>query len=142
MKLKFFDKMNIKKVKWEKVLNLIERHLPLVLICIFIFIQSGKTARVVSYDGNTNFFIHKLAHFILFSLVFLFAHRSFGDKRKALIFTILYGISDEIHQSFIPTRTPSLTDVLIDSGAGLTMFYLISKYKKIMPISIVKFFNL
>ena len=142
MKVKFFNKIKFEKVKWDKVLNLIERHLPLFLICIFIFIQSGKTARVVSYDGNTNFFIHKLAHFFLFSFVYLFAQRSFGNSRKALIFTILYGISDEIHQSFVPTRTPSLTDVLIDSGAGLTMYYLVSKYKKFLPISIVKFFNL
>jgi VanZ family protein len=134
--------LNLKKFDWESLLNKIEKHLPLFLICIFIFIQSDKTARVVSYDGNTNWFIHKLAHFVLFSLVFLFANRSFGDKRKALVFTILYGISDEIHQSFVPTRTASLTDVLIDSSAGVSMYFLISKYKKYLPISITKFFNI
>ncbi|NBO23028.1 VanZ family protein [bacterium] len=134
--------LNLKKFDWESLLNKIEKHLPLFLICIFIFIQSDKTARVVSYDGNTNWFIHKLAHFVLFSLVFLFANRSFGDKRKALVFTILYGISDEIHQSFVPTRTASLTDVLIDSSAGVSMYILISKYKKYLPISIIKFFNI
>lgn len=142
MRIRLFNKINFKKIKWEEYLNFIEKHLPLVLICIFIFIQSGKTARVVSYDGNTNFFIHKLAHFVLFSFVFLFSHRSFGNKKTALIFTVLYGISDEIHQSFVPTRTPSLTDVIIDSAAGLSMLYLVSKYKKFLPISLIKFFNL
>jgi len=132
----------ITKSQFNKFLEFIEKHLPLVLVCVFIFIQSGKQARVVSYDGNTNYFIHKLAHFLLFSLVFMFAHRSFGNRKQALIFTIIYGISDEIHQYYVPTRTPSIVDVIIDSGAGLTWFFLIKKYKKYLPEVIKKFFNI
>jgi len=132
----------ITKNQFNKLLEFIETHLPLVLVCIFIFIQSEKQARVVSYDGNTNYFIHKLAHFLLFSLVFLFAHRSLGNRKYALVFTVLYGVFDEIHQYYVTTRNPSIIDVIIDSGAGLTWFILIAKYKKYFPKVIVKFFNL
>jgi VanZ family protein len=132
----------ITKSQFNRFLEFVERYLPLILVCVFIFIQSGKQARVVSYDGNTNYLIHKIAHFFLFSLVFLFAHRSFGNKKQALVFTVLYGISDEIHQNFVPTRTPSIIDIMIDSGAGLTWYLLIEKYKRFIPEVLVRFFNL
>lgn len=132
----------ITKSQFNRFLEFVERYLPLILVCVFIFIQSGKQARVVSYDGNTNYLIHKLAHFFLFSLVFLFAHRSFGNKKQALVFTVLYGISDEIHQNFVPTRTPSIIDIMIDSGAGLTWYLFIEKYKRFIPEVLVRFFNL
>ncbi len=39
-------------------------------------------------------------------------------RRKAilytLIITLLYAISDEYHQSFVPGRDPSLVDILFD----------------------------
>ena len=33
----------------------------------------------------------------------------------AILISIIYATTDEIHQSFIPGRTPALTDVMIDS---------------------------
>jgi VanZ family protein len=37
---------------------------------------------------------------------------------------LTYAISDEIHQTFVPTRTGSLTDVFIDSvGIFLAKYY-------------------
>lgn len=38
----------------------------------------------------------------------------------ALFFCVLYGISDEFHQSFVPGRTASLFDVMVDSAGGLS----------------------
>ncbi|MCS7284071.1 MAG: VanZ family protein [Anaerolineae bacterium] len=41
----------------------------------------------------------------------------------ALLLVLLYGASDEVHQAFVPGRTPSLWDVLIDGiGGGLALF--------------------
>lgn len=40
----------------------------------------------------------------------------------ALIGAVLYGISDEWHQSFVPNRTPSVFDLLVDAvGATLAL---------------------
>ena len=36
----------------------------------------------------------------------------------ALALLFLYSTSDEIHQSFVPTRTAHVTDVLIDTSGG------------------------
>jgi len=32
----------------------------------------------------------------------------------ALLLCLIYGVSDEIHQSFIPDRVPSVTDIVAD----------------------------
>lgn len=52
----------------------------------------------------------------------------------AFIFSVLYGISDEIHQSFVPNRTADLFDILADVigsfiGAYSGMILLMDKNK-------------
>jgi VanZ family protein len=120
-------------MKFKKLLYLIERFLPLILVCAFIFIESSKKAVSVSSSGGTDFFIHKLAHVVLYASLFLTAVRAFKNKKIALIFTIIYAISDEFHQIFTPTRTPALRDVLIDSLSASYVYYLITKYSKKLP---------
>lgn len=132
----------MKKFKFEKILIAIERYLPLFLMCTFIFIQSSRRAVAISYIGWFNYFLHKLAHIIVFSFLFLFACRAFRDKKLALIFIILYAISDEYHQSFVTTRTSAFTDVLIDVFAGAGIFYLSEKYQKKIPHVIRNFFHI
>jgi VanZ family protein len=49
---------------------------------------------------------------------------SFRYALVALLFAAAYAASDEYHQSFIPSREPSLSDVLIDTSgafAGLCL---------------------
>jgi VanZ family protein len=129
-------------MKFNKMLIKIERYLPLVLMCIFIFIQSSRKAVVVSYDGNTNFLAHKLAHVIVYILLFLASVRALKDFKRALVFTILYGISDEVHQMFVQTRTASFRDVIIDSCSAFVTYFLVTKYLKKLPLIIRKFFDL
>ena len=40
----------------------------------------------------------------------------------AFVIAVLYGVSDEFHQSFVPGRTPDAADVLADAvGAALAL---------------------
>lgn len=76
---------------------------------------------------SLNHFIRKCAHFLAYlvlGVIMLFAMRRIGlsDKRGvgfALLICIGYAITDELHQAFVPGRTPKLTDVLIDSSGAL-----------------------
>ncbi|MFZ1974041.1 MAG: VanZ family protein [Candidatus Acidiferrales bacterium] len=71
--------------------------------------------------------IRKCAHFteyFIFSLLILRGFRA-GEKgmhlRWALVTILIvagYAAMDEYHQSFVPGRTPAVTDVLIDTSGG------------------------
>ena len=67
--------------------------------------------------------IRKLAHFSLYTLVGILAmslmstYKIKQTKRIGISLSIgvLYAISDEIHQSFVPGRGPMVSDVFIDT---------------------------
>jgi len=44
-----------------------------------------------------------------------------GEAGIALVAVFLYAASDEFHQVFVPTRTPLVTDVFIDTTGGMVM---------------------
>jgi VanZ family protein len=86
------------------------------------------------------FFIRKAAHFFVYLglgfLIYRALSLSILNNRLTFIaswvLTILYAISDEIHQGFTPNRSPHWEDVIIDTVGGLigiTLAWLI--YRKI-----------
>lgn len=48
--------------------------------------------------------------------------------RRAVLFCILYGVMDEIHQSFIPGRTASVIDVLVDATGAVVVTLLAARF--------------
>ncbi|MFC0236534.1 VanZ family protein [Fictibacillus phosphorivorans] len=86
------------------------------------------------------FFIRKAAHFITYFVLGFLMYRALkhdllNNRLMWLIawfMTILYAISDEIHQGFTPNRSPHIEDVMIDATGGLIGILLASIiYKKI-----------
>lgn len=74
-----------------------------------------------------HFFIRKSAHFIAYFILGLFMIHTFrlmytlttASVMIAFGMTVLYAISDEVHQRFIPGRSGEVRDVLIDSVGSL-----------------------
>jgi len=126
----------------NKFYETLEDFFPLVVLSIYIFVQSGRPAVAVSYDGPTNYFIHKLAHIIVYSFLYLFACRAFKDKKISLVYCILFAISDEVHQFFTPTRNASVIDLLIDATSILGTNYFVENYNSKIPNVLRKFFGL
>ena len=91
------------------------------------------------YIEKTVVLVRKSAHFTLYFLLGLLVIsflKEFGLSRKSIIISIivvlLYAVSDEIHQTFIPGRSGEVLDVLIDTiGGSLStlLYYLI--YRRI-----------
>ncbi|WP_312469671.1 VanZ family protein [Neobacillus sp.] len=84
-----------------------------------------------------NFIIRKAAHLTAFGiLAFLFFQVLRNFRYPYLLswfFTFLYAMTDEWHQSLVPSRTASFKDVLIDGfGAfiALLLTYLFSTRKR------------
>ncbi len=74
-----------------------------------------------------NFFVRKLAHFFLY---FILGFLAFGSVKiivkkysKALVSSLIicftYATLDEIHQIYVPGRTPLVRDVVLDTAGGL-----------------------
>lgn len=80
--------------------------------------------------------VRKIAHFSEFAILGLLAYINIKDFKtnKAIIYSallcLIYSISDEIHQIFVPGRACTLIDVLIDfcgSIVGILFIHLILK---------------
>jgi VanZ family protein len=101
---------------------------------IFSFSQHSNIETGLSCD----FSIKKTAHFFEYGLLALAFYRALKGSwhiylpdiaQKAWALATLYAVTDEFHQWFVPTRTATPRDVVIDSiGAAviLTAFYLVS----------------
>ena len=113
-------------------LNLYYR-LPLLAFCLFLFFQSSfpsiNSAPLFPHDDKL---MHMGAYAFLAFLAARNLHheRPFFSRRKlgvlALLFAVFYGLSDEIHQAFVPDRTASVWDFAADILGGFigTGFYL------------------
>lgn len=74
-------------------------------------------------------YIRKTGHFVeyfVFSLLILRAIRAGREDTRltwalvAILIVAGYAALDEFHQSFVPGRTPMITDVLLDTSGGTT----------------------
>lgn len=94
-------------------------------IIFFLSHQTGDSLHLPSLPG-----IDKLAHLLAYGVLAATILFAFNERWKSerpgttvlvtTIFCILFGISDEIHQSFVPGREPSLLDLAAD-GAGAAL---------------------
>jgi hypothetical protein len=96
--------------------------LPALLIMATIFGFSSIPGSEMPYFGSSDLFVKKAGHVLGYALLALaFWHGQRFDKRRwwlALLFAVLYAISDEFHQSFVPGRHPSWVDALLIDGGG------------------------
>lgn len=88
------------------------------------------------------FVIRKTAHFTIYGILGILAYLSIATyKNIPLLFRLIspalvcliYSVSDEIHQRFVPGRSGELRDVLIDfcgSLLGITAVFLITRLKR------------
>ena len=96
-------------------------------IIFFLSSQPGDTINLPDIPD-----IDKLLHALVYGVLALstayavpgsrFAKSPFRSALLIVLFCLLYGISDEFHQSFVPNRTPSLFDLAADTfGAVIAM---------------------
>ncbi|WP_409290480.1 VanZ family protein [Peribacillus sp. SCS-37] len=109
--------------------------LPTILCCLFIFaltasrFATGESTLAfiqnhIMPDYNSavalNAFLRKSAHVAVFGILAILT--DFLLRRKSAVswlLTTLYAAADEIHQMYMPGRTASIMDVLLDSLAAL-----------------------
>jgi hypothetical protein len=111
----------------DKYRNFMISWLPVVLYCTVIFIQSSYPSVVRLHDVPFGDKYLHVAGYALLGMLFFRAFRSSHGGNRIFMVILLsisastaYGISDEIHQYFVPYRTADVMDALADMvGSGL-----------------------
>ena len=80
--------------------------------------------------ATVHFITRKVAHFTEYAILAYLAARAFRTSSRPAIserwflicatLIVVYALLDEFHQSFVPSRTASIHDSLIDIAGGLT----------------------
>lgn len=91
-----------------------------------------------------HFYFRKTCHLSEYGILALLLWRAIRQPQKGitkpwrwsqaglvLLLVFLYAASDETHQIFVPTRTPHVTDVLIDTSGGAIVLLLLWSIGKI-----------
>jgi VanZ family protein len=135
------------------VVRLFSRYLPLIAWLAFISFASsddfnaGNTSRIIGplilwLFPNTSpetlaivhFIMRKIAHFTEYAILGFLAARAFRTHQRwfliCVTLVVVYALLDEYHQSFVPSRTASIFDSLIDMAGGLTALILIRSRKR------------
>jgi VanZ family protein len=110
--------------------------LPLLYMALIWFLSSNPADAFVntpfSFDALLKESLHLIEFAILYWLIaFAFmAHNKWSERASliAAVIAILYGLTDEIHQSFVPSRSATVIDFVKDV-IGVTVSYLIAKRK-------------
>ena len=142
--------------------NTLSRYLPLIVWLAFISFASsdsfnaGNTSRIIGplilwlfpntspeTLGVVHFITRKIAHFTEYAILGFLAARAFRTSPRPAIsqrwflicitLVVIYALLDEYHQSFVPSRTASIFDSMIDSAGGLTALIFIHSRKGTKP---------
>lgn len=85
---------------------------PVLVWASVIFYFSSQPQKNISQFFLTDFLVKKAAHVLEYAILFVLIYRATGKKIPlSFVLTILYAASDELHQTFVPGRTPKLYDI-------------------------------
>ena len=152
-KNKAFPRMNTATSYLKSSHHRLSRYGPLVVWATLIFIGSssalsGTNTSVVLRPvlwlfphaseatlALIHFLIRKAGHLTEYAILALLAARAFRTSTRellrtrwfwvSLLFVVAYSLSDEFHQSFVPSRTASIYDSMIDSVGGFVALVLL-----------------
>jgi VanZ family protein len=115
--------------------NLIYRWGPALVLMGIIFVISSFPSTSVPNYGAFDFWVKKSGHFLGYAaLAFAYCHALGVNEpargRIAWALAVIFAISDEYHQSFVPGRSAWIMDILIDalgSVFGIMVWLLINR---------------
>lgn len=123
-------------VFYKKIVGFITYWIPPLLWMGMIFYFSSQQRLTITTTYIFDFIFFKFLHMVEYAILYFLLFRAlYSTKQKhnfnkasktALGIAILYALSDEIHQYFVPTREGKIRDILIDS-LGIVIIYTITK---------------
>lgn len=120
-------------------MKLVLRWGPVLLVMALIFYLSS----LPDPGGPPGGISDKTAHVLIYGALGAAMIRALADGRAAAItlpailtaiaLTTLYGVTDEIHQYFVPPRTPDILDVAADAAGACGGAILVTVLARLRP---------
>lgn len=110
---------------------------PALLVMALIFYLSS----LPDPGGPPGGISDKTAHVLIYGALGASMMRALAGGRAAamptilaaIVLTTLYGVSDEIHQYFVPPRTPDILDVAADAAGGCAGAIFVTVLARLRP---------
>lgn len=122
--------------------------LPSIVWMVIIYYLSSFHKLQASVVGWQDFIVRKLAHFLEYTLLFIFYNFSLKRTTKilyrkrliyCLILTVIYAITDEYHQTWVSGRTGKPFDIGVDSLGAFFGYLIVWKLASFFPKKIRSF---
>ena len=108
--------------------NFWRHQFPVIMWAVFIFVLSSLPGSLISV--STPLPLDKAFHAVIFFIFCFLLNRALLSQSRApvlsryrlfvsFLIVVAYGISDELHQTIVPGRSPDLSDALADAVGGL-----------------------
>lgn len=109
------------------------RFLPAVVwMGIIFYLSSLPSLQLTGEFSIYDTALRKVAHLLEFGVLYLLWYWATGKSKNSAVIAILYAVSDELHQSFVPTRTAEALDLLFDL-LGIAIALFITKHRQLYP---------
>jgi VanZ family protein len=115
--------------------------LPAIGIMGIIFALSSVKGVTINEIGLGKESYHINGHFVLFVGLCFAYYKATKNILLSVLFTIAYGISDEIHQKFTPGRSSSSFDIFVDSTGAVISGIVLWKLQPYLPKKLKNWLN-
>lgn len=110
----------------KKIISFFQFQSPVIAWCLFVFTASSiPSPHVPALGEHTD----KVIHFCVYGTLCWLAHIAFHFQHNmsvrkysllfAILFTMVFGMSDEFHQLYTPGRSADIMDLVADTAGGL-----------------------
>jgi len=126
-----------------RIVRVISYWLPPIIWMALIFYFSSRFRVSATGKFLFDFIIFKTLHLLEYAILYFLLFRAFYSINNQqltinnkflfpVLLSILYAVSDEFHQTLVPTREGKIRDVFIDSLGILLMYiYIVNNIKRI-----------
>jgi len=102
--------------------TILPRWIPAAIVMLVIFFLSSRSSESLPDFATWDFAIKKSAHMFGYGMLARAYLHFFGNTAKgkglAWLLSLLYAVTDEFHQSFVPGRYASIYDVILFDNLG------------------------
>ena len=112
--------------------------LPLLLYMGMIFLSSSGPVTSTTLQAFPDYILHAGAYALLYGLAFWALHEGLSPRAGRggywlpAVITVLYGATDEFHQSFVPLRDASVRDLVADAAGAFFGWLLVKPARHLL----------